>query len=132
MRLIVADASAIVEFLLRTPRGELFEATLADPEADIHIPALCDVEVASALRRLWMSDSLSDQRRDEALSDYVDLPVARHGHLALLSRMLELGANLSAYDAAYAALADNLQADIVTADEKLKRAVAAHTTVKAL
>jgi len=96
----------------------------------LHVPALCDVEVASALRRLWMSKALSTERRDQAISDYVDLPLARHGHLALLPRVLDLAPNLSAYDATYAALAEALSADLVTADERLGRALRAHTEVR--
>ena len=88
------------------------------------------MEVASALRRLWLSKTLSEERRDEALSDYMDLTMTRHGHLDLLPRMLALGANMSAYDAAYAALAEALAADLVTADEKLRRGIEAHTSVR--
>jgi predicted nucleic acid-binding protein len=90
------------------------------------------VEVASALRRLWLSKALSAERRDQALSDYVDLPISRHGHMALLPRMLELAANMSAYDAAYAALAEAFSADLVTADGRLQRAVEAHTSLRVL
>lgn len=90
------------------------------------------MEVASALRRLWLSNVLSADRRDEALADYVDLPVTRHGHMQLLPRVLELGANMSAYDAVYAALAETLAADLITADERLRRAVDTHTAVKVL
>ena len=103
---------------------------MADTDADVHVPALCDVEVASALRRLWRSKALSEQRRNEALSDYVDLSLSRHGHLALLARVLELSANFSAYDGVYVALAEALGADLVTADERLSGAVETHTGVR--
>lgn len=103
---------------------------MADPDADVHVPALCDVEVASALRRLRLSSALSEQRRNEALADYVDLSLSRHGHLALLPRVVELGTNFSAYDGAYVALAEALDAVLVTADERLRSAVENHTAVK--
>lgn len=125
----MSDASAIVEFLLRTPRADAFERVMADAHADVHVPALCDVEVASALRRMWMSRVLSERRRNEALADYVDLPLSRHGHLAVLPRVLDLGGNFSAYDGVYVALAEALGAHLVTADERLGRAVRAHTGV---
>jgi predicted nucleic acid-binding protein len=112
----VTDASAVVEFLLRTPRGRRFEELLESSEAEIHAPALVDVEVASALRGLALAAKLSDERLVEALSDYAALPILRHGHSGLLPRMLELRHDFSAYDAAYVALAEGLGADLHSAD----------------
>lgn len=119
-----------MEWLLRTPRGRIFEPTLTDPDTDLHVPALCDIEVTAALRRLWRSGVLTTRRRDEAVSDYVDLPLARHGHLPLLARILELGENFSAYDAAYVALVEWLGAELLTADDRLARATASHTRIR--
>jgi predicted nucleic acid-binding protein len=125
----VTDASAVVEFLLRTPRGRRFEELLESSEAEMHAPALVDVEVASALRGLALAGKLSEERLVEALSDYEVLPILRHGHLGLLPRVLELRHNFSAYDAAYVALAEELDADLHSADEPLRRAVSAHTNL---
>ncbi len=94
------------------------------------MPALCDVEVASALRRLRRSEALSEKRQHEAVSDYVDLPLTRHGHLSLIPRVLELAANFSAYDGIYVGLAEAVAAQLVTADERLARAVETHTEVE--
>jgi predicted nucleic acid-binding protein len=62
-------------------------------------------------------------RAAEATEDYLDLPLFRHGHQAVLARMLELKSNFSAYDAAYVALAEQLNAELLTADDALTRAV---------
>lgn len=105
------------------------EEALADPANDVHVPALCDVEVASVLRRLRLSGELSAHRCDEAVADYRHLPVTRHGHTTLLDRVLDLGANMSAYDAIYVALAERLGAHLLTTDGRLRSAVAAHTSV---
>jgi len=78
---------------------------LRDPEADIHVPSLCDVEVVAGLRRGLAHRLLAEERAAEAIDDYLDLPVTRHGHQALVSRVLELRRNFSAYDATYVALA---------------------------
>jgi predicted nucleic acid-binding protein len=102
---------------------------LTDSETDLHVPALCDIEVTAALRRLTRSGVLQEDRRGEALTDYVDLPLTRHGHVPLLARVLALGENFSAYDAAYVALAERLEAVLLTADDRLARAVTAHTSV---
>jgi predicted nucleic acid-binding protein len=88
------------------------------------------VEVASALRGLALARRLSEERLTEALSDYEAVPILRHGHLGLLPRVLELRHNFSAYDAAYVALAEHLDADIHSADEPLRRAVRAHTRLR--
>ena len=130
MRPVVADASALVEYLLRTERGAAAEAILRDPGTDLHVPALCDVEVASVLRRGLLTDRLGPARAAEATADYRDLPLTRHGHLALLDRVLDLRANFTAYDAFYVALAERHAATLLTADRALARAVRRHVEVE--
>jgi predicted nucleic acid-binding protein len=125
----VVDASAVVEFLLGTEVGASIGPVLSAEENDINAPALCDVEVAAAFRRALLRDLVSPSRVEEALADYVDLPMRRHGHQALLGRMLELRSNFSVYDGTYVALAEQLSAQFLTADERLLRAVETHTRV---
>jgi predicted nucleic acid-binding protein len=90
------------------------------------------VEVAAGLRRAHLRGRLSDSRLVAALDDYIDLPLTRHGHRALLTHMLALWANFSAYDATYVALAEHLAGDVLTADERLRRAISSHTPVRVL
>lgn len=120
---MVADASALVDYLLSPVTVETIAATIEAPEMDLHVPALCDVEVAAALRRAVLSRLLSTDRAQEALWDYLDLPLTRHGHEAILQRVLDLRENFSTYDATYAALAEALDAPLLTADTGLTRAV---------
>jgi predicted nucleic acid-binding protein len=122
LNLVVADASALVEYLLGPDKAGVIAETIESPEADLHVPALCDVEVAAGLRRALRLGLLSEGRAREALSDYADLPLSRHGHLGILNRLLELRENLSTYDAAYAALAEGLDAALLSADARLARA----------
>lgn len=129
---VITDASAIVEYLLGSDEGVAAAATIEDPAADLHVPALCDVEVAAALRGLVMGGAIEATRALEAVDDYADLPITRHGHLALLERVLELRHNFSAYDATYLALARSLGASLLTCDEPLARAVRAHAQEIAL
>jgi predicted nucleic acid-binding protein len=124
---LVVDASAMVEWLLRTPRGTTFGPPLRASE--LHVPALCDVEVAAALRRALLARRLVPSRAEEALSDYRDLPLARHGHLALLPAMVAMRENFSSYDACYVALAERLDASLLTGDAGLARAVARHSSI---
>jgi predicted nucleic acid-binding protein len=120
----VVDASALVEYLLRTPQGLALETAIV--EADLHAPALCDVEVTAALRRGLLAGKLDLDRAKLALRDLADLPLVRHGHQALLDRILDLRQNFSVYDATYAALGERLEASLITADGRLARAVRSH------
>jgi predicted nucleic acid-binding protein len=121
VRSLVVDASAAIEFLLRTPLAKALDPLLTEPDSDLHVPALCDVEVVSALRRILRRGLCSESRAEEALQAYLDLPLTRHGHQALLPRCLELRDVLSSYDAVYVALAEGLEVDLVTCDRRLAR-----------
>lgn len=96
------------------------------------MPDLCDVEVVAALRRLVLSGILDPDRAAEALDDYAALPLSRHGHVPLPRRILELRDNLSPYDAVYVVPAEVLGAGLLTADDRLGRAVKTHTDVRLL
>jgi len=104
-------------------------AIVRRPDVDLHVPALCDVEIASGLRRAATRQAMTPQRAAEAVEDYLDLPLTRHGHTSLMWRMFELRANFSAYDATYVALAETIGAELLTADDRLVRAVTAHTAL---
>jgi predicted nucleic acid-binding protein len=126
---LVVDASALVEALLATERAPRVIAAMAAPDVELHVPALCDVEVASALRRGLAAGRLDETRALTALEDLADLPLTRHGPPLLLGRILALRHNLSAYDATYAALAERLDASLLTADRGLAAAAASHRSV---
>lgn len=130
MTRIVVDASALVEFVFRTPRSIAIQPLLENGDADLHIPALADVEFASAIVRLLVRGRLSTDRASQALADLEDLPLTRHGHLGLLPRAIALRNNIAVYDAVYVALAEALDADLVTADSGLAAAARAHTSVR--
>ena len=93
---------------------------------------LCDIEVAAGIRRALLRDLITAERAVVALEHYVLMPLTRHGHEALLPRVLSLRWNFSAYDACYVALAEVLSAELLTADERLVRAVLTHTSVGVL
>lgn len=77
----------------------------------------------AALRQGLLTRRLTVRCATEAIEDYLAVPLARHGHQALLARVLQLRSNFSAYDAVYVALAEQLKGDLLTADDGLARAV---------
>lgn len=130
MRPVVADASALVEYLLRTSRAASIGRVIEDPDVDLHAPALCDVEVAAALRRALLAGRMKVERAEQAVEHYLGLPLTRHGHEALIAPALRLRENFSAYDATYLALAQRLGASLLSADERLGRAMVRHTGIE--
>ena len=120
--MIVVDASALLEFLLQTPLGTRIEARLFREEDELHAPHLVDVEVVQGLRRLVRTGEVSAGRAEEAIADLTDLDLHRHPHLDLVGRAWKLRDNISTYDAMYVALAEAIEAPIVTCDRPLARA----------
>jgi predicted nucleic acid-binding protein len=116
---IVVDASAMTEFLLQTPLGLRVEARLFLGTDEFHAPHLLDVEVAQALRRLVRIGEVRPNRAREAVEDLTGLDIRRHSHVDLLSRAWALRDNLTAYDAMYIALAEAINAPLVTCDGPL-------------
>ena len=119
--MIVVDASAVVDAVVHERADPaLTERLRADSQ--LHAPHLIDVEVAHALRRLVALGELSSDRASDARVDVAELPIRRYPHRPLLERAWELRDSLSAYDAVYVALAELLEAPLVTCDERLARA----------
>jgi predicted nucleic acid-binding protein len=119
---IVLDASAAVELLLNTPLGARVGDRLAGDAETLHAPHLLDVEVLHVVRRLCVSGTLGERRARQALADLADLPVVRYSHEDLIGLAWTMRAALTAYDAMYVALAEALDATVVTCDGRLGRA----------
>ncbi len=119
--MIVADASVLVPALVdEGGAGALARERLL--ASDVHVPELADVEVLSVVRGAVLAGRLSPGRGAVALQDWSDLAVERHPHLPLLPRAWQLRDAVSAYDAQYVALAELLDARLLTAEGRLSRA----------
>ena len=127
--MIVVDASALLEFLLQTSLGARVEARLFRDGDELHAPHLLDVEVVQGLRRLVRTGEVAPGRADEAIADLIDLDLHRHAHVDLLARAWKLRDNVSAYDAMYVALAEAIEATIVTCDGPLAKAPGHHARI---
>lgn len=117
--MIVLDASAILEVLLRTGAAAQVEHRIFARGQSLHAPHLIDVEVAQVLRRYASRQELSPERGRQALADLADFSIERYPHDVLLPRIWELQHNMTAYDAAYVALAEAIGAPLLTCDESL-------------
>ena len=120
--MIVADASALFDVLRRRPTAAAIEARLLGSGLALHVPHLLDAEVAHIVRRQAAGGDISPDRGYELLTDLLSLPLQRHPHDWLLPRVWELRHNLTAYDAIYVALAEALNAPLVTRDMRLAAA----------
>jgi predicted nucleic acid-binding protein len=119
---IVLVASAAIEWLLQTAVGDRVEERIFSHAATLHAPHLLDIEVAQVLRRYVRAGIITPSRGQEALEDLFDLSLTRYPHDVLLGRVWDLRNNLTAYDAAYVALAEALDAPLVTCDGKIASA----------
>lgn len=105
--------------LLRLRHADRIMDRVFDGNETLHAPHLVDVEVSQVVRRYWHAGDITAARGEEALRDLADLPIERHAHEPLLARIWQLRNNATAYDAAYIALAEGLDAVLVTLDKGL-------------
>ena len=120
--MIVVDASAAVTmFLNLRPSAARVRARLGQTE-EVHVPHLFDVEVLHALRRHSLRGDLSREQSRLILGLLREMKAVRYPHAPLIARIWDLRGNLTAYDAAYVALAETLDAPLVTTDARLAQA----------
>ncbi|MEZ5124194.1 MAG: type II toxin-antitoxin system VapC family toxin [Solirubrobacterales bacterium] len=118
--MIVVDTSAVVDALTGVPGCDELRSHLAGEE--LHAPALLDFEFVCALRGLTLAGRVSATRANDALIDFDALPIYRwEAGPSLRRRAYSLRDNLTAYDAAYVALAEALECQMVTRDARLAR-----------
>jgi predicted nucleic acid-binding protein len=126
----VIDASAVLELLLKTQRGGEIEARALAQEEELTAPELLDIEVTQGLRRLVGFKELTARRGSQVLQDFLDLRIKRFAHVGLLERVWQLRDSMTAYDAAYVALAEVLDVALLTCDTKLGRSHGHRATIE--
>ncbi len=120
----------MIEVLLVTPSAVRIQDRLFSSSETLHAPHLLDLEVAQVIRRYHLLGEIDTLRGQQALSDLRDLPLNRYPHEELLPRIWELKGNLTAYDAAYVALAEVLAAPLLTGDGRLAAAPGHNATIE--
>jgi predicted nucleic acid-binding protein len=130
--MIVVDASVLANVVGddgadgRKARGEIRSVV------DVAAPDLVDVETVAVLRKRWLAGTLSDGRFATAVADLGTIELDRYPTLPLMRRAYELRANVTAYDAAYIALAEILGCELLTGDERLANAPGPRCAVRVL
>lgn len=99
---------------------------------DVAAPDLADVETVAVLRKRWIAGTVSDQRFAAAVEDLEQLEMDRYPALRFMRRAYELRANVTVYDAAYVALAETLDCELLTADQRLANASGPRCTIRVL
>ena len=120
--MIVLDASAVIELLLDTVAGRRVAILIDDAAIGLHVPHLLDVEAISALRRFARERIIANEDAKAAIEHLLALDLQRHSHEGLMERAWALRENVTVYDAMYIALAEALDATLITCDGRLARA----------
>ncbi len=117
----VLDASVVTDAVaVKGPAGDLARRLLA-VEARLHAPAILNAEVTSALRAMLRRGDLSTGEARSAALRAASIRARRYPFEPFVARAWELRDNVTVYDAWYVALAETLQAPLVSADERLRR-----------
>lgn len=128
--MIVLDSSAVLDYLLRAqPLAAWVERRLDVAGWNLHAPYAIDVEVFAVVRARVLSRSMTSRRGQAILDVFVGLPLRRYPHVQLFDRMWALRAHVSPRDASFVALAEALDAPLVTTDLRLSRAHGLRTTI---
>ncbi|MEO8025828.1 MAG: type II toxin-antitoxin system VapC family toxin [Bryobacteraceae bacterium] len=126
---LILDASVIVKWVVLEDESEQADSLLADflgARVDVHVPDLLYCEIASVLWKKVRREELSVADASRAAKQMERFPFRVYQGRDLFSRALAIGiaTKRSAYDCTYLALAEQVDAPLVTADERFHRALA--------
>ncbi|SRR6266545_2248034 len=131
--MIVLDASTVIDFLLTLPPcADVITERIRSEAPEVAAPHLIDAEVGQVLRRFVRAGQLDAVRAKQAIEDLLAMPIVRYPHGPLLQRAFELRENATVYDALYLALAEALDAPLITRDGALDTVPGCRAQVEAL
>ncbi|MGH9070497.1 MAG: type II toxin-antitoxin system VapC family toxin [Acidimicrobiales bacterium] len=117
----VVDASCLYHAVTGGERAERVRQLMA-PDGELASPHVIDVEVFGVIRRNLLAGQLDLTAASQAMEDLRDWPGKRFGHRLLLERAFQLRQDVRGWDAMYVALAEALDASLLTTDARLSRA----------
>ena len=120
----------MLEVIFRTATGIRALRPILSTAESLHAPHLLDLEVVQVLRRYLRAGIIDEERATQALEDFSSFSIQRYPHDLFLPRIWELRQNLTAYDAAYIALAEALGATLLTCDKALARTPGHHANIQ--
>jgi len=129
--MLVVDASCLCEVLIGGPDAEAVRGRLAN-DGDHAAPHIVDVEVFGVVRREHLRGRLDRTEADQAVEDLEAWPGERFGHRLLLSRAWQLRDTVRGWDAMYVALAEALDAVLLTTDRRLAKAPGPACSIEAI
>ncbi len=118
--MLIVDASCLYEVVTGTARAEVVRVRMA-AEPDLAAPHVIDVEVLNTIRREHLRGELDATAARQAVEDLRDWAGERFSHRGLLTRAWELRSNMRGWDAMYVALAEAMDATLITIDARLSR-----------
>jgi predicted nucleic acid-binding protein len=129
---LVIDASAVLDLLLHEPPYAQVVIRRLDRADALAAPHLLDAEVAHGLRTNLLRRRLAVAGARAALQAYLQIEIERYPHLPLIPRAFQLRDNATVYDALYLALAEALDAPLLTRDAALARVPGVSATVEVI
>jgi predicted nucleic acid-binding protein len=130
--LIVIDASVLANVISDDgDDGDLARSEFRSAD-DVAAPDLVDVETVAVLRKRRLAGSITARRFASAITDLESIAIARYPTLPLMRRAFELRASVTSYDAAYVALAELLNCELLTGDGRLGGAPGPACSIRAL
>ena len=119
--MLIIDASCLYEVVADGSKAEVARVRMRS-DSDLAAPYLIDAEVLGVIRRDLMLGRIDPTAAHQAVEDLRDWPGERFGHRVLMARVWGLRERIRTWDAFYVALAEALDATLLTFDERLARA----------
>jgi len=129
--MLVVDASCLCEVLIAGADAEAIGDRLA-ADGDHAAPHIVDVEAFGVVRREHLRGRLDRTEATQAVEDLEAWPGERFGHRLLLARAWDLRDTVRGWDAMYVALAEALDAVLVTTDRRLAAATGPACSIEAI